>query len=277
MNISSFFADRLQAPLKNPMWSWGANDASSERVFLRTEDINIVEDNGEWALIHSPDWRKSHGHKERLEHIELMKKGACGYAIIYRTNDAGKTEWFDDQFALRLGEIVYEKRKIYSKIKGKVCIETLIQTAISSSVLEDISVIARTSDETECLAMVSARLGQGKFRDDVLKLWNNQCCVTGIRTKTTIIASHIKPWKACNNQERLDPDNGLPLVATLDRLFDKGLISFEFNGKIRVSPLLADDDVSKLRLDGLKLQSDISNSTKRYLTYHQNVRFKRNQ
>jgi putative restriction endonuclease len=36
-------------------------------------------------------------------------------------------------------------------------------------------------------------------------------------------ASHIKPWSDCSNRERLDPLNGLLLVAHIDALFDNGL------------------------------------------------------
>lgn len=39
-------------------------------------------------------------------------------------------------------------------------------------------------------------------------------------------ASHAKPWRTSSDQERLDPHNGLPLIATLGVLFDRGLIGF---------------------------------------------------
>jgi len=50
-----------------------------------------------------------------------------------------------------------------------------------------------------------------------------------------IRASHIKPWRESSNAERLDPNNGLPLIASLDALFDAGLISFDSCGKLIVS------------------------------------------
>jgi putative restriction endonuclease len=39
-----------------------------------------------------------------------------------------------------------------------------------------------------------------------------------------LIASHIKPWSQ-DEKNRLNPANGICLSATLDRAFDKGLIS----------------------------------------------------
>ncbi|QGQ27026.1 HNH endonuclease [Gimesia benthica] len=70
--------------------------------------------------------------------------------------------------------------------------------------------------------LILARVGQGQFRKGVLALWNDRCAVTG--TTFAVRASHIKPWRDCSDDERIDPNNGLPLVATLDALFDSYLI-----------------------------------------------------
>jgi putative restriction endonuclease len=81
--------------------------------------------------------------------------------------------------------------------------------------------------------LVLARIGQGVFRKSVLSRWNYRCAVTG--SSLVIRASHIKPWRACDDSERLDPNNGLPLVATLDALFDSHLITFKPSGVIQMS------------------------------------------
>lgn len=85
-------------------------------------------------------------------------------------------------------------------------------------------------------ALIDARRGQGRFRESVLKRWGQRCAVTSSVTYKAIRASHIKPWSECTNEERLDPENGLPLVASLDALFDAGLISFDSDGVLIVSP-----------------------------------------
>jgi predicted restriction endonuclease len=54
-----------------------------------------------------------------------------------------------------------------------------------------------------------------------------------------LVASHIKPWRASTNTERLDPFNGLALTPNIDRTFDTGLITFDEDGLIRLSPLLS--------------------------------------
>ena len=95
---------------------------------------------------------------------------------------------------------------------------------------------------TTKLALVEARIGQGKFREGVLAQWNNECAVTGAKTVAVIRASHIKPWCESTDKDRLDPANGLPLAASLDALFDRGLISFADSGKMLISNQLSADE-----------------------------------
>lgn len=92
-------------------------------------------------------------------------------------------------------------------------------------------------EKTTCETLIQSRLGQGQFRQDVLNLWGG-CAVTGIRDVRVLKASHVKPWRVANDQERLDAHNGLALIPNLDLLFDAGWISFEDSGKIQISPLI---------------------------------------
>ncbi|WP_338880761.1 HNH endonuclease [Achromobacter veterisilvae] len=92
---------------------------------------------------------------------------------------------------------------------------------------------------TEKVELIKARIGQGVFRQKLLLYWT-RCAVTGYQDPGMLVASHIKPWSKSSNAERLDPFNGLILVPNLDRAFDRGLISFENNGRLLISPLLGD-------------------------------------
>ena len=89
----------------------------------------------------------------------------------------------------------------------------------------------RLRGETSRKAMIDARLGQGRFRADLIERWNGACAVTRCRLRDILKASHIKPWKISNNRERLDPSNGLLLIANIDALFDSGLVTFDNNGR----------------------------------------------
>ncbi|CAI1536034.1 HNH endonuclease [Serratia marcescens] len=93
---------------------------------------------------------------------------------------------------------------------------------------------AKELPETMKEALVKARIGQGNFRKEVLKLYP-ACPVTGVSMPQLLIASHIKPWRECNNKERLDPNNGIMLAPHIDALFDKGYISFTTDGGVIIS------------------------------------------
>lgn len=127
------------------------------------------------------------------------------------------------------------------------------------SVLNDPSI-----NPTERLELVKARIGQGKFRQRLLLHWE-RCAVTGYNELSMLVASHIKPWSASSNAERLDPFNGLLLVPNIDRAFDKGFITFEEAGTLLVSPLLP--DASAL---GITAGSQISLRTEHqaFMAYH---------
>ena len=77
-------------------------------------------------------------------------------------------------------------------------------------------------------ALVQARVGQGKFRSDVTDLWGKGevCALTGLDVPELLVASHINPWRDSNDDERLDPCNGLLLATHVDKLFDRYLLSF---------------------------------------------------
>ncbi len=86
--------------------------------------------------------------------------------------------------------------------------------------------------ETTRKTLIEARLGQGAFRESLMMVWAGKCAVTKCATKALLRASHIKPWRDSNNQERLDRFNGLLLNPVLDAAFDRGLISFSDAGEI---------------------------------------------
>lgn len=98
--------------------------------------------------------------------------------------------------------------------------------------------------ETTRKALINARVGQGGFRLRMLKVWDGKCAVTGLGVSDALVASHAKAWKDCNNSQRLDEYNGLLLAATVDRLFDKGLISFSADGRLLKSSKVNDSDLS---------------------------------
>jgi putative restriction endonuclease len=93
-----------------------------------------------------------------------------------------------------------------------------------------------TITETNRLALVQARRGQGLFRDRVAQIeW--RCRITGVDNPAHLVSSHCKPWRDATNDERLDGENGLFLTPTIDHLFDRGFIGFEDDGRLILSPV----------------------------------------
>ena len=159
----------------------------------------------------------------------------------------------------------YEGKKIFQNENIFSTEQTNSQRMLSG----DIKVLLEKKiDITTKEALVNARVGQGMFRLKVLQLWDNRCCVTGSTTIDAIRASHIKPWRDSIDEERLNPYNGLPLTASLDALFDAGLISFESSGTLIVSPLLSERERNIFQVELGSLTKVPNELTAEYLPYH---------
>lgn len=145
---------------------------------------------------------------------------------------------------------------------------------------------------TERIQQILARVGQGVYRENLEKLWNSACAVTGCQIREVLRASHAKPWKDCKDEERLDGHNGLLLSANYDALFDKGLISFsplKEGWKIMISPSIdksqLERDESQLELLGInkndclkppkKLKLEDEEKIDVFLKYHREHIFKK--
>lgn len=123
-------------------------------------------------------------------------------------------------------------------------------------------------------SVITARVGQNDFRTDLIRFWK-ACAVTGCKVTAVLRASHIKPWAYCDSRERLDSLNGLLLVASLDALFDAGLISFDDNGELLISPQLPPEEWPALGLGlGMRLRK-VNSAHAPYLAYHRERVYKK--
>lgn len=123
-------------------------------------------------------------------------------------------------------------------------------------------------------AVIKARVGQGLYRKRLLDKWNNKSSVSDYSNTTFMIASHIKPWKKCNNVECIDCDNGLLLTPNYDFLFDKGYITFNDDGFVIISKALSDDDLREFNVNKNLRIKEVSDRMKEYLAYHRAEIFK---
>lgn len=121
-------------------------------------------------------------------------------------------------------------------------------------------------------ATISIRVGQDKFRKELIKFWKGSCAVTGLSLLDILKASHIKPWSESTDEERIDKYNGLLLDPKIDALFDIGLISFSDAGRV----ILSKEVLKHVHLLGVDKKSSVSISEehKKYLKYHREKVFK---
>jgi predicted restriction endonuclease len=120
--------------------------------------------------------------------------------------------------------------------------------------------------------LILSRIGQGNFRNNLIKYWST-CSVTNFDKTGLLIASHIKPWKESNNIERLDAFNGLLLLPNYDKLFDRGYINFDSNGKIKISKFLNAVDKNILNINSEIKLRNLEKEHIKYLEYHKEFCF----
>jgi putative restriction endonuclease len=166
-----------------------------------------------------------------------------------------------------------------NSLSFEVVVEALDDAAerqIAASMLED----------TVRKSVIQARRGQGLFRRNV-ETRETACRLTGITNPTLLIASHIKPWRSCTTAaERLDGFNGLMLTPDADLLFDRGLVSFDPQGSVMVSPRADPDDLRRLGFEHLAwktqgveeapaswLPAGLAHAQQDYMAYHRSEIF----
>jgi hypothetical protein len=219
---------------------WCGYQSSSNQIIKNIVDAtrNVLGDPVEYK------WNRSQLYFDPEELDRLHQNGGLSY------------EWGD-------GWSYFGRYDIARGVSDRSYIEDIL------NFLNDVRESA-SSASTEYQALILARKGQGDFRRKLDSLWEGRCAVTGCQIRDVLRASHIKPWKSCTNEERLDPDNGLLLNAMLDALFDKGLISFDEHGKILLSRLVQHDGEALLGVQGdMALQKPLNRKQRHYLAFHQ--------
>lgn len=127
--------------------------------------------------------------------------------------------------------------------------------------------------ETESEAKMKIRIGQQKFRKNLMPLWKNKCPICGIGMEAILRASHAKPWKDSSDEERLNPYNGILLCCNHDALYDKGLISFDGQGRLHISKQIPEEEYMIYWLvEDLKIPVHPDN--KAYFKWHKKNVFK---
>ena len=143
----------------------------------------------------------------------------------------------------------------------------LWESKLEQAVADDVSI-----PETDRLALIRARKGQGLFKDRVSRI-ETRCRITGVDNPVHLVASHCKPWRDATNEERLNGENGLLLTPSIDHLFDRGFIGFEDNGRLIISPVAHRPSLERMGIDVTAAVSvgTFSSGQKAFLDFHRNA------
>ncbi len=153
--------------------------------------------------------------------------------------------------------------------QNKMLIENKIERVIIENSIEK-SIFEQSIESTMKERLVLSRIGQGYFKDNLIK-YEKKCRITGVDDPRFLIASHIKPWRLSNNDERLDWNNGLLLSPHIDKLFDNNFISFSNDGNIRIYNRIANPILEKWKIDITINVGSFNDSQKIYLEYHRKL------
>ena len=119
------------------------------------------------------------------------------------------------------------------------------------------------------------REGQQRYREKLLEQCPF-CPFTMISDERLLVASHIKPWAASNNEERVDPHNGFIFSPLYDKLFDKGFITFTETRRVVISNYITPFQWKRIGLKGGEFIQSLPMDEKRieYLKFHHEAVFK---
>ena len=212
--------------------------------------------------------------KTSCDYVTRMKFLAHDYSLDETLTQEKIDEILRQEDLKRQERTVYTSKKSLSDFRAGLnkflaFVNSDYHKRMEDSILIEIKAVENDNNikATEKDSIVKSRIGQGIFRNELIEYWHG-CAISQCPFTWMLIASHIKPWRDADNQERLDTYNGLLLLPNYDKLFDLGYISFTQMGKIMYSRLL-----DKFDREAIGLTSDLhlvklENQHLKYLKYH---------
>ena len=194
----------------------------------------------------------------------------CGQ-LNYHTHDEAtqkpvhiifKSEDFDEQTNNPDLRSIYE----WKPNKNKNETQDLTQSNITHTKQKQTQSKLNKPNITTRKSTTDSRVGQGYFRQELIKLWNGKCPITGIDLLEILKASHIVGWADCE-ESRLDSHNGILLSPMYDALFDQHLISFTDDGSMLISNRLSEIQVKQLNIND-EIQIQFTDRMKEHLKIH---------
>ncbi len=107
-----------------------------------------------------------------------------------------------------------------------------------------------------CPIISNSREGQSKFKSELLKAYNNKCCISENDIPELLEAAHIQEYK---NIESNHVQNGLLMRVDIHRLYDNKLIAVDDEYIIHVSNLILDKEYRSFHGRKISLPKDPDN------------------
>ncbi|WP_395057827.1 HNH endonuclease [Flavobacterium sp.] len=118
------------------------------------------------------------------------------------------------------------------------------------------------------------RLYKNQLQEESIYHFEDTKCMVEKLAYPVLIASHIKPFFRCDENEAYDANNGILLSKNIDSLFDLGYITFSDTGKIIFSSQLKQE--VKDFIENYSLDNRFINAKRlEYLEYHRNEIFEK--
>lgn len=263
--------------------------------FLKKDFRNFIRDAEEEYLNPQQDYVKKDEMPSRLnklkEKLESISNKEILNFLINRVNVApprvyinSESTFYDFMREVALPNISYlsvlklkdKKEKIYYYFKIFIDYRPdIVGYRTFEEIKQEEQINQMQIPEQEKEMLIKSRIGQGKYRENLLKECP-YCPFTLIDDKRLLVASHIKPWSKSDNCEKIDSKNGFIFTPTYDRLFDRGLITFDDNKKLIVSPWLSSVTQNRLKIfTGMPIENlNLDRKRKEYLKYHRENIFK---
>jgi putative restriction endonuclease len=134
----------------------------------------------------------------------------------------------------RFHNSIIENYKLFDDIEHKILNEP------SEAYRQEIKNLMQQQNEEEIFLRGSI------FKREIPKIYNNTCCISGMRIDATISISmvdacHIVPFSVSYDDTI---NNGIALCPNLHRAFDRGLIAIDENYKVLVSKSFIENETS---------------------------------
>jgi hypothetical protein len=113
LTLTAFFK-RLEAPLKNTRWSWGAVRYDGA-IFLRVWQDEVEKHQGLRCIqiTYEKKFTNEHssaGYPERLEHVKLIQEGSPCYLVMCEAQDVHqiprKTKSLNQEHVFKSGKLI---------------------------------------------------------------------------------------------------------------------------------------------------------------------------